>query len=1821
MTQQSSTPRFRPVIRVFVSSTFSDLKPERNALQAQVFPKLEQLCAQNGFQFQAIDLRWGVSSEAGLDHRTMRICFDELRRAQEISPEPNFLVLLGDRYGWRPLPESISAMEFEALKKAATANSAKHAHGDNILGQRLDPLAVLNAWYRCDENFLLPDPPETDPDRVPLNYILQPRTQDLGDGRDYKHRKDDPTKDTQDWLDVQQVLWSLINTAFPAEGRWFDGVDWERHVAEVNDAQHPKRAIPRISRFQASATEQEIWCGALSAANAERHVIACFREIANRGGFTAAEVKDFFDRTDSGEFDHVAAARHTALKDAIRLRLGENKPLRIPFCRLRRDKDKILLDASDADTMAFCDAVFEQFRPIIERQIEEYWYNRKQGSPERAARELKIEQDEHERLGRECGGNESFVGRATELKAIRAYLQNPSTLPLVVHGSSGCGKTALMWRAFEDVPEAQKPIIRLIGTTPHSSDIRSLLTSLCQELRQRFPREGSLPTEIKELRDEFHQHLRSAKPEQPLILFLDALDQLSVADGGRLLNWIPFGQLPPNVKIIVSCLSDRENDPSGQPFAELQKRQLPAENFINLEVLSEAEARLLLFDRWLSRAGRKVSHDQRARIERRLASPACRQPLFLKLLFEEVRLWHSYDPASVPGESIPELLGQLFDRLSQPTHHGPLLVNRVLGYLSASRHGLAENEILEILFADPKYKKKLKDDNKRNRHELPPNAKRIPIALWSRLRFDLAPNLTERAAPGANVLTFYHRQVAEWVQERYAKSSDPSWQPHRRLADYFSSQADPEKNRSWRGDNPRPFLQLAFHLARADANELSGILFDFNWLQAKTDKTLVFDLIDDYDEALSALPASHPQRHALILVQSSLRLSSRAVSSDRARLANRLLGRLLGDGSTDISRLLEAAVRNGGGGESWLRPLKRCLPLAPRALIAADESHHIDSLRGLALTPDGTKLISWDCDAVCVRSSDDLRLLSRTQAPGSDTIKALAPLPDGRRLAYAMSEERPNIYLWDFDNDSTINLANREPIGSLAAAGDLLVAAGGDEPPMVWSLSQGKKVGQLDCPAEADDSAAEPAAGPGTYRLAEPPVKREPVRILAVAASPDGAAFLGVARARGQSCLVRWSLPDCRLAYAQPIDLPSFSNWLSIQVTCDSRYCIVSGSNNVLLFDAESGEAFRMLTGHDNEVNSFALAGDWVYAVGNWDTLKVWDLATSECLSTIQGSGISHVAATPNGRLVVIRNRFHLELWEAHTLELGTHACTDFAGPVSAVAMDRGGTAFLATAMGHPAAMWRDGKLLSIPLNAPVRHVAISADTQYLFLATTDSLVMWSIYERRVVGNIGDVGQAVSFLDVADDGHLLVGYANGSFGVWSIAADGRATCAAKGEIPGAVRSVSPDGRYISCMGPHTTLHIHDVTLGGQPIALSAIIPYVVSPYDSGIGVAMSGDRRCLAFAAGSWRLRGGSVVIHAELDLSAAKPIAESRHLLNETAKVTGLALSHDGRTLALCDTDGQLIYWSLNPFVKLYHYADAGFTCCSLSRDGRLVLAGDEAGFVHLLTVECKASGSSVARPVPVGGRFVHQDRVFELQANEPVADEEAHQSLVPAAQREEHGDYRGVTMTAAESKALRDLEVLLGIPIPASSEAKLSFTAEAGHVVGLRCQGKHLVTLPESLGNLRWLQTLEFDEGVLHRLPESLGRLNELTKLVIRSTQLEALPVSVGDLVSLSLLDLSSNRLGNLPDSIGGLVALVDLDLQNNALTALPATIGHLRDLKRCTLTANQLTNLPASIGQVQALEELRLDINQLVELPSSIGRLSSCGGRLKSGLKVAV
>ena len=45
------------LFRIFLSSTFSDFKVERNEIYRRVFPSIRQRCAQLGYEFQVVDMR------------------------------------------------------------------------------------------------------------------------------------------------------------------------------------------------------------------------------------------------------------------------------------------------------------------------------------------------------------------------------------------------------------------------------------------------------------------------------------------------------------------------------------------------------------------------------------------------------------------------------------------------------------------------------------------------------------------------------------------------------------------------------------------------------------------------------------------------------------------------------------------------------------------------------------------------------------------------------------------------------------------------------------------------------------------------------------------------------------------------------------------------------------------------------------------------------------------------------------------------------------------------------------------------------------------------------------------------------------------------------------------------------------------------------------------------------------------------------------------------------------------------------------------------------------------------------------------------------------------------------------------------------------------------------------------------------------------------------------------------------------------------------------------------------------------------------------
>jgi tetratricopeptide (TPR) repeat protein len=102
-------------VRIFVSSTFVDFERERQLLHEEVKPTLDDMSRHFGLNLELSDFRWGVTSADLAHHRTAALCLREVDLCRRLSPEANFLILLGDRAGSRVFPASVPRETFTTL--------------------------------------------------------------------------------------------------------------------------------------------------------------------------------------------------------------------------------------------------------------------------------------------------------------------------------------------------------------------------------------------------------------------------------------------------------------------------------------------------------------------------------------------------------------------------------------------------------------------------------------------------------------------------------------------------------------------------------------------------------------------------------------------------------------------------------------------------------------------------------------------------------------------------------------------------------------------------------------------------------------------------------------------------------------------------------------------------------------------------------------------------------------------------------------------------------------------------------------------------------------------------------------------------------------------------------------------------------------------------------------------------------------------------------------------------------------------------------------------------------------------------------------------------------------------------------------------------------------------------------------------------------------------------------------------------------------------------------------------------------------------------
>ena len=155
--------------------------------------------------------------------------------------------------------------------------------------------------------------------------------------------------------------------------------------------------------------------------------------------------------------------------------------------------------------------------------------------------------------------------------------------------------------------------------------------------------------------------------------------------------------------------------------------RLSETNFIEIAELGKNLSSEIL-QAWLTSRNRTLTIQQSEIV--RKAFSQCSLPLYVKLIFEQVACWKSYDPLEkmALNTTIQQVINDLFLQIEQK--HGTLLVQWTLGYLTASKGSLSEGELEDLLSLDDEV---LTDVFQ---YHIPAQMKPACIYMHWRLKFD-----------------------------------------------------------------------------------------------------------------------------------------------------------------------------------------------------------------------------------------------------------------------------------------------------------------------------------------------------------------------------------------------------------------------------------------------------------------------------------------------------------------------------------------------------------------------------------------------------------------------------------------------------------------------------------------------------------------------------------------------------------------------------------------------------------------------------------------------------------------------------------------------------------------------------------------------------------------------------------------------------------------------------------------------------------------------------------------------------------------------------
>ena len=477
-------------VSVFVSSTFDDMHAERDYLVKEVFPRLREWCEQRRLRLVDVDLRWGVTeADATNNKRVVDVC---LRRIDDC--RPFFICLLGQRYGWIPRRQDVTAETSGAYPHIAGALGAASVTEMEIQHSTVAGKHVSDAFFYLRDPSYLADLP-SDPAQLRQRIYTDEAEEDAA------LRK--------------EKLRALREQKIPATGRPVRqySVHWNAELRSPEIALPPQCPATLPENIETWRKNWQRWAGVrVGGTDVDEDPAQAARADTHNQKLTGGRLTNFA--------------------------VGDRWWWRRWWQRLR---NRGRLTDFDVGERPLGEVIFEDLQRAIAARF-----------PDRAEvgeqSDLQRELDLQEELI--AGAIEGFIGRVADLAALDQYADSDDARLVAVVAAGGIGKTTLLAKWIADRRDRGDVVFcRFIGVGDRSCSVDSLLASLLDELRETGRIQGEIPTDPKKLRENLPELLAECGKHGRAIIVIDALNQLESRLGD--LDWLPKA-MPAGLKIVVS---------------------------------------------------------------------------------------------------------------------------------------------------------------------------------------------------------------------------------------------------------------------------------------------------------------------------------------------------------------------------------------------------------------------------------------------------------------------------------------------------------------------------------------------------------------------------------------------------------------------------------------------------------------------------------------------------------------------------------------------------------------------------------------------------------------------------------------------------------------------------------------------------------------------------------------------------------------------------------------------------------------------------------------------------------------------------------------------------------------------------------------------------------------------------------------------------------------------------------------------------------------------------------------------------------------------